>query len=190
MSLLMLSLSGSLEFFFDIHEIGVCFNFWCKKIGTSCQQVLLESCICQVDNDLKLMSLEAIYMCVICAVLGVALKSAIISNSHWMVKCTSYVKLFFKWQWRIQDPGATTYHFGQFSQKTAWKWKKNWTGGARPWIRLWMIQDSMDVFTLCDCHNITNSYVTHYKQKQIAVAIRKKRTVWIRLNKWHSSQQK
>ena len=30
----------------------------------------------------------------------------------------------------------------------------------------------MEVFTLCD--NITKSYVAHYNQKQIAVAIRKK----------------
>ena len=36
----------------------------------------------------------------------------------------------------------------------------------------WVMQDSMEVFTLCDCDNITNSYVAHYKQKQIAVAIR------------------
>ena len=31
----------------------------------------------------------------------------------------------------------------------------------------------MELFTLCHCDNITNSYVAHYKQKQIAVAIRK-----------------
>ena len=33
----------------------------------------------------------------------------------------------------------------------------------------WAVQDSMEVFTQCDCHNITNSYLAHYKQKQIAV---------------------
>ena len=32
----------------------------------------------------------------------------------------------------------------------------------------------MEVFTLCDCDNIINSYLAHYNQKQIAVAIRKK----------------
>ena len=32
----------------------------------------------------------------------------------------------------------------------------------------------MEVFTLCNCDNITNSHVVHYKEKQIAVAIRKK----------------
>ena len=32
----------------------------------------------------------------------------------------------------------------------------------------------MEVFTLCDCDNITNSYQAHYKLNQIAVAIRKK----------------
>ena len=37
----------------------------------------------------------------------------------------------------------------------------------------WVVQDSMEVFTLCDFDNITNSYVARYKQKQIAVAIRK-----------------
>ena len=26
----------------------------------------------------------------------------------------------------------------------------------------WVIQDSMEVFTLCDCDNITCSYVAHY----------------------------
>ena len=41
----------------------------------------------------------------------------------------------------------------------------------------WVVQDSMELFTLCDCDNITNPYLAHYKQKQIAVAIRKKRTV-------------
>ena len=41
-----------------------------------------------------------------------------------------------------------------------------------------LYRDSMEVFTLCDCDNITNSYPAHYKQKQIAVANRKKiRTV-------------
>ena len=39
----------------------------------------------------------------------------------------------------------------------------------------WFVQDSMEVFTLCDCDNIT--YLAHFKQKQIAVAIRNKRTV-------------
>ena len=34
----------------------------------------------------------------------------------------------------------------------------------------------MEVFTLCDCDNITISYVAHYKQKEIAVAIRINRT--------------
>ena len=29
----------------------------------------------------------------------------------------------------------------------------------------YVAQDSMEVFTLCDCNNITNSYVTHCKQK-------------------------
>ena len=29
----------------------------------------------------------------------------------------------------------------------------------------WVAQDSMEVFTLCDCDNITNSYVTQCKQK-------------------------
>ena len=43
----------------------------------------------------------------------------------------------------------------------------------------WVVQDSMVVFTLCDCDNNTNSYLAHYKQKQIAVTIRKKRTVWM-----------
>ena len=38
----------------------------------------------------------------------------------------------------------------------------------------WVIQDSMEVFTLCDCDNMTNSYTEHYKQKHIAVVIRKK----------------
>ena len=37
-----------------------------------------------------------------------------------------------------------------------------------------VVQDSMEVFTLCDCDNITNPYLANYKQKQIAVAIRKK----------------
>ena len=36
------------------------------------------------------------------------------------------------------------------------------------------VQKSTEVFTLCDCDNITNSYTVHYEQKQIAVAIRKK----------------
>ena len=29
----------------------------------------------------------------------------------------------------------------------------------------WVVQDSMEVFTLCDCDNITNSYVAHSEQK-------------------------
>ena len=33
----------------------------------------------------------------------------------------------------------------------------------------------MEVFTLCDCDNITNAYLAHYKQKLIAAAIRKKK---------------
>ena len=37
----------------------------------------------------------------------------------------------------------------------------------------WAVQDSLEVFTFCDCDNITISYVDHYKEKQIAVAIRK-----------------
>ena len=31
----------------------------------------------------------------------------------------------------------------------------------------WVMQDSMEVFTPCDYDNITNSYLTYYKQKQI-----------------------
>ena len=27
----------------------------------------------------------------------------------------------------------------------------------------WVVQDSMEVFTLCDSDNITNSYTAHYK---------------------------
>ena len=38
----------------------------------------------------------------------------------------------------------------------------------------WVVWHSMEVFTLCDCDNIRNSYLAHYKQKQIAFAIRKK----------------
>ena len=38
----------------------------------------------------------------------------------------------------------------------------------------WVAQNSMKVFTICDFDNITNSYVVHHKQKQIAVAVRKK----------------
>ena len=41
----------------------------------------------------------------------------------------------------------------------------------------WVVQDSMEVFTLCDYENITNYYLTHFKQKQIVIAIGKKRTV-------------
>ena len=36
-------------------------------------------------------------------------------------------------------------------------------------------QDSMEVFALCDCNNIINSYSALYEQKQIAVT---NRTVW------------
>ena len=36
----------------------------------------------------------------------------------------------------------------------------------------WVAQDSVEVFTLCDCNHITNSYIAHYEQKQIAVANR------------------
>ena len=45
------------------------------------------------------------------------------------------------------------------------------------WLRrrFFLLQQiEVEVFTLCDCDNITNSYLAHYKQKQIAVAIRKK----------------
>ena len=45
----------------------------------------------------------------------------------------------------------------------------------------WIEQDSMEVFSLCDCDNLTNFYPAHYKQKEIAVAIRKKWTVWMSL---------
>ena len=38
----------------------------------------------------------------------------------------------------------------------------------------WVTQDSMEVFTLCDCKNVTTFYIARYKQKQIAVTIRKK----------------
>ena len=46
----------------------------------------------------------------------------------------------------------------------------------------WDAEDSMKVFRICDLINIVNSYLVHYKQKQIAVAIRKKKknAVWIR----------
>ena len=27
----------------------------------------------------------------------------------------------------------------------------------------WVVQDSIEVFSLCDCNNITNSCVAHYK---------------------------
>ena len=39
----------------------------------------------------------------------------------------------------------------------------------------WVVRDSTEVFTLCDCNNITNSYLAQYKEEQIA--IRKKRTM-------------
>ena len=35
---------------------------------------------------------------------------------------------------------------------------------------LWVVQDSMEVFKLSDCGNITSSHLAHYKQKEIAVA--------------------
>ena len=38
----------------------------------------------------------------------------------------------------------------------------------------WVVQDLIEVFTLCNCDNIMNSYLAHHKQKQIAVAIREK----------------
>ena len=31
----------------------------------------------------------------------------------------------------------------------------------------WVVRDSMEVFTLCDCDNITGSIIAHCKQKQI-----------------------
>ena len=37
----------------------------------------------------------------------------------------------------------------------------------------WVVQDSMEVFTLCDCDNLTSSNLAYYKQKQIAVTIKK-----------------
>ena len=45
----------------------------------------------------------------------------------------------------------------------------------------WVVQDSMEVFTLWGFNNITNSHLARNKQKQIAIAIRKKRTVWMNL---------
>ena len=36
----------------------------------------------------------------------------------------------------------------------------------------WVVQNFMDVFTLCDCDNVTRSYTVHYKQKLIALANR------------------
>ena len=45
----------------------------------------------------------------------------------------------------------------------------------------WVVQDSMEVFTLFDCDNLIHSYAAHYKQQQIVVAIIIKRTVWIGL---------
>ena len=44
--------------------------------------------------------------------------------------------------------------------------------GDSSYRKKWVVQESTEVFTLCDCDNITNSYLVHYKQKQIAVAIR------------------
>ena len=40
----------------------------------------------------------------------------------------------------------------------------------------WVVQDSMEVLTLCDCNNITNSYVTHNKQKPNCSRNQKKKT--------------
>ena len=37
----------------------------------------------------------------------------------------------------------------------------------------WVVEESMELFELCDCTSITNSYVAQYQQKQIAVAIGK-----------------
>ena len=31
----------------------------------------------------------------------------------------------------------------------------------------WVVQNSMEVFTLCVCNNITSSYVAHHKQKEL-----------------------
>ena len=39
----------------------------------------------------------------------------------------------------------------------------------------WVVQDSLEVFTLCNCVNITSFYTAHFKQKQIALT---SRTVW------------
>ena len=50
-----------------------------------------------------------------------------------------------------------------------------------PYRNKWVVQDSMEVFTRCDCNNIPRSYVVHCKQKQIAVA---NRTVWVSLKTW------
>ena len=42
----------------------------------------------------------------------------------------------------------------------------------------WVVQDSREVFTLCDCDNISKSLCSPIaSKKQIAVAIRKSRTV-------------
>ena len=42
---------------------------------------------------------------------------------------------------------------------------------AIPLIKTNVAQDSMEVFTLCDCDNLTSSQTAHCKQKQIAVTI-------------------
>ena len=34
----------------------------------------------------------------------------------------------------------------------------------------WVVKDSMEVFTLCDCDNFISFYTPHHKQRQIAVA--------------------
>ena len=43
----------------------------------------------------------------------------------------------------------------------------------------WVVQNSMEVFTLCNCDNLTSSYAAHCKQNHIAVA---NRTVWTERN--------
>ena len=45
----------------------------------------------------------------------------------------------------------------------------------------WVEQDSVEMFTLCTLWQ-GNFYLSHHKQKQIAIAIRKNRTVWTSLN--------
>ena len=53
----------------------------------------------------------------------------------------------------------------------------------RLWLQFhnkWVVQDSMEVFTLCNCYNLISSYTT-YRQTQNAVA---KRTVWMDLKRY------